>query len=167
MKNVILFLSILLFSLSCTENPGQKTQEVETPDQESKDLFPSYTDFETKELSKSLTADFTGDGVKDRARFKRFGEKYGIEIKDGTSGETHQIGGGVNLKKIGDDFEWAEVWGVLNDKKTWEGIYEDGLPVGTRKVNLKHSAIILSTYESGGGLIYMHKGQFVWIHQGE
>lgn len=116
-------------------------------------------------LTYTITADFNGDGIEDKACFKKENQHSGIIIKHGQTNEVVKIGFGKQFAHMA-EFDWVDYWGLVEDKTTSETTFsEDGDVLGSKDVKLQHPSIALGADEQGGGLITFKNGKYVWIHQ--
>ncbi|TDL99577.1 MAG: hypothetical protein C4K58_06715 [Flavobacteriaceae bacterium] len=116
-------------------------------------------------LSETITADFNGDGVLDKAYFKKENADFGIIIKHGKTNEEIKIGFGKNHLDL-TELDWVDYWGLVEDKKTRENIFsEQGDLLESKDVLLQNPSIAIGADEVGGGLITFLNGKYVYIHQ--
>jgi hypothetical protein len=116
-------------------------------------------------LTDTITADFNGDGIEDKAYFKKENQNSGIIIKHGQTNEAVKIGFGKQFAHM-TEFDWVDYWGLVEDKVTSETTFsEDGDVLGSKDVKLQNPSIALGADEQGGGLITFKNGKYVWIHQ--
>jgi hypothetical protein len=121
------------------------------------------------ELTEILNDDFNGDGILDKAEFKKENEKSGILIIDGKSNDTVKIGLGNRFAHM-DNFNWVDHWGIMRDRTTYEILFENNEISGDTIVDLENPSIILrqdGDDESGGGVITYKDGTYKWIHQSD
>ena len=119
-------------------------------------------------LTETITADFNGDGIADKAIYMKENETSGVIIKHGKTNEEFRIGFGKKFSTWSDDFDcnWVDYWGLVEDEETIETTFtEDGDVLGTKEVKLQNPSIVIGEDEIGGGLITFLKGKYVWIHQ--
>jgi hypothetical protein len=110
-------------------------------------------------------ADFNGDGILDKAVYKKENATSGIIIKHGQTNEELKIGFGKPFAHM-TEFDWVDYWGLVEDKETSETTFtEDGDVLGSKEVKLQNPSIALGANEAGGGLITFINGKYVWIHQ--
>jgi hypothetical protein len=185
MKQIIYILT-LLFIASCgqsnleqkittvadtisTDNDVKDTNEYnQSEDDYRKQSLSGFEKATLYKLTDTITADFNGDGVVDKAFYKKENETSGIIIKHGKTNEEIRIGFGKNFSTWSDDFDcnWVDYWGVVEDKETSETTFtEDGDVLGSKEVKLQNPSIVIGKDEVGGGLITFLKGKYVWIHQ--
>ena len=116
-------------------------------------------------LTETISADFNGDGVIDKAIYVRESGTSGIVITHGKSNEEHRIGFGEQFAHM-TEFDWVNYWGLVMDKRTSEASFnEDGEILGSKYIKLQNLSIALAKDEVGGGLITYLNGKYVWIHQ--
>lgn len=193
MKQIINIL-IFLILFGCGKlNPGQKTTSVsETLTHSNSEPIPTDTLFNvqqrlTEEMEKeedfpkqtligfqkaalynltdSITADFNGDGISDKALFRKDMNSSGIIIKHGKTNEEVKIGFGKRFAHM-TDFDWVDYWGLVEDKDTRETTFkDDGDVLGSKNIKLQNPSISLGADEEGGGLITFINGKYLWIHQ--
>jgi hypothetical protein len=119
-------------------------------------------------LTDTITADFNGDGIIDKAFYKKENGTSGIIIKHGQTDEEFRIGFGDKFSTWTDGFDcdWVDYWGLVEDKETSETTFtEDGDVSGNKEVSLQNPSIVLGKDEVGGGLITFLNGKYIWIHQ--
>lgn len=118
-------------------------------------------------LTDTITADFNGDGIVDKAFYKKENKTSGIIIKHGQTNAEFRIGFGKNFATWKDfDCNWVDYWGLVEDKETSETTFtEDGDVLGSKEVQLQNPSIVLGADEVGGGLITFKNGKYEWIHQ--
>jgi len=124
---------------------------------------------EMLELTEILKDDFNGDGIVDKAEFKKENGKSGILIIDGKSNDTVKIGLGNKFAHM-DNFNWVDHWGIMRDRTTYEILFENNEISGDTIVSLENPSIILrqdGDDESGGGVITYKDGTYKWIHQSD
>jgi len=118
-------------------------------------------------LTDTITADFNGDRIEDKAYFKKESQNSGIIIKHGQTKEVVKIGFGKQFAHL-TEFDWVDYWGLVEDKKTSKTTFtKDGDVLGSKEVKLQNPSIILGADEIGGGLITFIHGKYVWIHQAD
>jgi hypothetical protein len=116
-------------------------------------------------LTDTITADFNGDGILDKAFYKKENQNSGIIIKHGQTNEVVKIGFGKQFAHM-TEFDWVDYWGLVEDRQTIETTFtEDGDVLGSKDVKLQNPSIVLGADEVGGGLITFLNGKYVWIHQ--
>jgi len=124
---------------------------------------------EMLELTEILKDDFNGDGILDRAEFRKESGKSGILIINGKSNDTVKIGLGKKFAHM-DNFNWVDHWGIMRDKTTYEILFENNEITGDTIVALENPSIILrqdGDDESGGGVITYKDRTYKWIHQSD
>lgn len=180
MKHIILIL-IFLMLISCEQsNSGQKNSsvshttitdssaKVQQNSTEADDRKQSLAGFEKAteyKLTDTITADFNGDGILDKAVYQKENETSGIIIKHGQTNQVFRIGFGKSFAHL-TEFNWVDYWGLVEDRETSETTFtEDGDVLGSRDVKLQNPSIALGADEVGGGLITFINGKYVWIHQ--
>jgi hypothetical protein len=116
-------------------------------------------------LTDTISADFNGDGIIDKAVYVKENETSGIIIMHGKINEEVRIGFGKQFAHM-TEFDWVDYWGLVMDKETSETTFtEDGDILGSEDVKLQNPSIALGKDEVGGGLITFMNGKYVWIHQ--
>lgn len=116
-------------------------------------------------LTDTITADFNGDGILDKAFYKKENQNSGIIIKHGQKNEVVKIGFGKKFAHM-TEFDWVDYWGLVEDRQTSETTFtEEGDVLGSKEVKLQNPSIVLGADEVGGGLITYLNGKYVWIHQ--
>jgi hypothetical protein len=186
MKKVIYILTFLVLTSCGQSNTEQKTMTVSTDmtstgnninvlnnskeDEQSEEDYrkQSLDGFEKAtfyKLTDTITADFNGDGILDKAFYKKENEMSGVIIKHGHTNEEVRIGFGQSFAHL-TDFDWVDYWGLVEDKETSETTFtEDGDVSDSQVVKLQNPSIVLGADEEGGGLITYKNGKYVWIHQ--
>lgn len=187
MKQII-YLLIFLILTSCGQSNSEKkvttvsvttitdnnvkVQQNSKEDDQKADEYrkQSLNGFEKVKLYKltdTLSADFNGDGIIDKAFYKKENKTSGIIIKHGQTNEEFRIGFGKKFATWTDfDCNWVDYWGLVEDKETSETTFtEDGDVLGSKEVKLQNPSIVLGEDEVGGGLITFINGKYVWIHQ--
>lgn len=133
-----------------------------------KNLVNSLQGFEKLTLYKltdTISADFNGDGIIDKAIYKKEINTSGIIIIHGKTNDEVRIGFGKEFAHL-TEFNWVDYWGFVEDKVTSEVTFsEDGDVLGSKVVKLQNPSIALGANELGGGLITFMNGKYVWIHQ--
>jgi hypothetical protein len=128
----------------------------------------SLNGFEKATLYKlidTITADFNGDGILDKAFFKKENQSSGIIIRHGQTNEVVKIGFGKKFAHM-TEFDWVDYWGLVEDRQTSETTFtEEGDVLGSKEVKIQNPSIVLAADEVGGGLITYLNGKYVWIHQ--
>jgi hypothetical protein len=181
MKQII-YLLILLVLTSCLQSSSKqisdtistsnytKVQEVSTEEKDSKEynrkqLLNDYKKATLYNLIDTITADFNGDGILDKAFYKKEKETSGIIIKHGQTNEVFKIGFGKPFAEM-KEFDWVDYWGLVEDKETSETTFsDDGDVLGSKEVKLQNPSIAIGESELGGGLITFINGKYVWIYQ--
>ncbi len=116
-------------------------------------------------LTDTITADFNGDGILDKAFYAKENATSGIKIKHGQTNEEFKIGFGKPFAHM-TEFDWVDYWGLIEDKETSETTFTiDGDVLDSKVVKLQNPSIALGKYEVGGGLITFRNGKYEWIHQ--
>ncbi|UFH46619.1 hypothetical protein LNP27_00945 [Flavobacterium galactosidilyticum] len=116
-------------------------------------------------LTDTISADFNGDGIIDKAFYRKENGTSGIIIKHGQTNEVIKIGFGKSFAHF-TEFDWVDYWGLVEDRETSETTFtEDGDVLGSKEVKLQNHSIALGADEVGGGLITFINGKYVWIHQ--
>jgi len=130
-------------------------------------LDSEYKDYQIYNLNEILSEDFNGDGVVDKAEFKKQKDS-GIIITDGKTHKVTRLGFGQQFAHM-TDFDWVSFWGVLNDKTTFEITFdnETGDISGDTIVTLKNKSIFVAEDEGGGGVITYENDSYKWIHQSD
>lgn len=141
------------------------TEEKGSQEDNRKQLLSDYKSATFYNLTDTITADFNGDGILDKAFYKKEKETSGIIIQHGQTNEVFKIGFGkpfAEMKK----FDWVDYWGLVEDKETSETTFaNDGDVLGSKVVKLQNPSIALGASELGGGLITFLNEKYVWIHQ--
>jgi hypothetical protein len=192
MKQIIYILTILIFT-GCGQSNSEQTQNIvkdtlanqisDSTNKENNDFSEqdpteknqteeyrkqSLSGFEKATLYKltdTITADFNGDGIEDKAYFKKENQNSGIIIKHGQTNEVVKIGFGKKFAHM-TEFDWVDYWGLVEDKETSETTFtEDGDVLGSKDIKLQNPSIVLGADELGGGLITFLNGKYEWIHQ--
>lgn len=193
MKQIINIL-IFLVLLGCGKlNPGQKTSSVHdtltvsnsepiptdalfnvqqklTEEMVKEEDFPEKTLIGFQKatlynLTDTINADFNGDGILDKAFYKKEKNTSGIIIKHGKTNEEVKIGFGKRFVDMA-DFDWVDYWGLVEDKETRETTFkDDGDVLGSKNIRLQNPSISLGADEEGGGLLTFIDGKYLWIHQ--
>lgn len=178
MKQAIYILTFLTLASCHQSSPEQKTTSLsdsisetsnsEKLHQDKEQQGPVLTGFEHATLyplTDTITADFNGDGVPDKAICIKDDQASGILIKHGETNEEIRIGFGKPFAHF-TAFDWVDYWGLVEDRETYETtLDEEGNVSGSKKVNLQHPSIALGEDGTGGGLITYLNGKYVWIHQ--
>lgn len=128
-------------------------------------LNSEYKDYKIYSLEEIINEDFNGDGVVDKAEFKRLAAS-GIIITDGRTNKEIRLGFGKQFAHM-TDFNWVNFWGVLKDTTTFEITFDNktGDILGDSIVRLKNKSIFVEEDEVGGGVITYEKDSYKWIHQ--
>lgn len=112
-------------------------------------------------LTDTITADFNGDGILDKAFYKKENQNSGIIIKHGQTNEVIKIGFGKKFAHM-TEFDWIDYWGLVEDRQTSETTFtEEGDVLGSKEVKLQNPSIVLGADEVGGGLITFLNGKYV------
>lgn len=144
----------------------QKTAEKNQNEDDFRNQFLSEFEKATLyKLTDTIAADFNGDGIIDKAFYKKEKETSGIILQHGRTNEVVKIGFGKQFAHM-TEFDWVDYWGLVEDRETSETtLSEDGDVLGSKKVTLQNPSIALGAVEIGGGLITFLHGKYVWIHQ--
>jgi hypothetical protein len=129
-----------------------------------KDLQASFSDFVVYDMLDTISADMDGDGRFEKLYFTGR-QPLLMEIDNGK--ERIRIGGDESFKEIGDDFSWADHWGLIGGKSAIENVMRNGEPAYAKKVKLGPASIFIRRDESGGGLITFRDGRYIWVHQAD
>ena len=187
MKKILITLTALaLIAGSCRQaNSGQKITTIsDTTITENQSMFDDSIENEEFDLNEprkqsisgfekatlynltdTIIADFNGDGILDKAFFKKENETSGVIIIHGKTNEEIRIGFGESFAHF-TEFNWVDYWGLVEDKETNENMFDDdGDLLGSQAVELQNPSIVLHKEELGGGLITFKNGKYVWIHQ--
>jgi hypothetical protein len=125
-----------------------------------------FKDAKIFKLDEILKEDFNGDGIIDKAEFKKENGKSGIVITDGRSNDLLIIGLGNKFAHM-DDLGWVDYWGVVKDTSTYEILFENNEISGDTIVGLDNPSIVVRKDEVGGGVITYKNGTYIWIHQAD
>jgi hypothetical protein len=118
-------------------------------------------------LTDTITADFNGDGIIDKAFYKKDSQTSGIVIIQGQTNEIVRIGFGKPFAHM-KGFNWVDYWALVEDRETSETTFkEDGDVLGGREVKLQNPSIFVARDEEGGGLITFRNGKYEWVHQAD
>ncbi|SEF49201.1 hypothetical protein [Algoriphagus boritolerans] len=118
-------------------------------------------------LTDTITADFNGDGLLDKAIYKKENETSGIIIIHGKTNDQVKIGFGKQFAHM-TDFNWVDYWELFEGTETSETTFkDDGDILGSKKVKLQNVSIFIGRHEEGGGLITFKNGNYEWIHQAD
>lgn len=118
-------------------------------------------------LTDTITADFNGDGLLDKAIYKKENETSGIIIIHGKTNDQVKIGFGKQFAHM-TDFNWVDYWELFEGTETSETTFkDDGDILGSKKVKLQNVSIFIGRHEEGGGLISFKNGNYEWIHQAD
>ena len=180
-KSLMPLIALLGLFFSCQRNSDLKsknsTNSVEVTnkskgtlskeDYQNETLKHEFSAFKYFKLTEVIKEDLNGDGISETTKFLTEGEKAGLLIKDGRTGDEVKIGMGETLEPIGDDLSWVDFWGITYDKTTGETVVKDSEIVGGRDISLEHPSIILRKEEEGGGLITFKNGKYIWVHQAD
>ena len=152
-----------------TENEVKNSKENNTSEEQyRKQSLSGFDKAKLYKLTDNISADFNGDGIVDKAFYKKENETSGIIIKHGKTNEEFRIGFGKKFSTTTNDFDcnWVDYWGIVEDKETIETTFtEEGDVLGTKEIKLQNPSIVLGADEVGGGLITFKNGKYVWIHQ--
>lgn len=147
---------------------AEKTTTDENQSEE--DRKQSLSGFEKATLYKltdTITADFNGDGLLDKAIYKKENETSGIIIIHGKTNDQVKIGFGKQFAHM-TDFNWVDYWELFEGTVTSETTFkDDGDILGSKKVKLQNVSIFIGRHEEGGGLITFKNGNYEWIHQAD
>lgn len=187
MKRTIYILTLLLLASCGQQNSEQTTTPISdtiiannnatdrqnlTEDENSVEYFrkQSLSVFQKATLYKltdTITADFNGDGIIDKAFYKKDSETSGIVIIQGQTNKIIRIGFGKPFAHM-TEFNWADYWALVEDRKTSETTFkENGDILGGKEVKLQNSSIFVARDEEGGGLITFRNGKYEWVHQAD
>jgi hypothetical protein len=178
MKTPFLLIFILCAFISCN-NSGKTSQrnannfeQRDTTEQEiatnrDSTMKEEFKSFKIYKLTDSISADFTGDGVPDRAFVTTIDSARRIALIDGKSGTLTVVGADKSFYGIGNDFSWADFWGTTNDEETLEAYETKDGDVDIKKTRLEHTSIFVRKDDVGGGMITFKNNKFVWLHQME
>lgn len=122
-----------------------------------------------------LEADFNADTYEDIAVLvvAKKTKKKGVLIIHQKTNTFAILGAGNRLSDGGDDFSWIDKWQLYKKRVAFESLFDkkSGDIIGSRKVNLKQTGILLEDYEDGaalsGGILYWNGKTYQWIQQGE
>lgn len=143
----------------------KSTKDKKNEDEYRKQSISGFGKATLYKLTDTISADFNGDGITDKAYYKKIGETSGIIIKHGKTNEEVRIGFGKQFAHM-TEFNWVDYWGLVEDKETSETTFtEDGDVLDSKVVILQNPSIVLGKDEVGGGLITFINGKYVWIHQ--
>jgi hypothetical protein len=153
-----------------TKSDSSDIAQQNSPDENQTEEYrkQSLSGFEKATLYKltdTIVADFNGDGIIDKAFYKKENQNSGIIIKHGQTNEVVKIGFGKQFAHM-TEFDWVDYWGLVEDRETSKTTFtEEGDVLGSKAVKLQNSSIALGADEVGGGLITFLNGKYVWIHQ--
>lgn len=130
-------------------------------------LNSEYKNYRIYNLDEIIHEDFNGDGVVDKAEFKKQ-KNSGIIITDGKSHKQTKLGFGEKFAHL-TNFNWVDFWGVLKDSTTFEIIFDNktGDILGDTITKLKNKSIFVEEDEVGGGVITNENDKYKWIHQSD
>lgn len=184
MRNILLLLTLIL-SGCIKSKPEQKATKATVPlknkreqvvradstkqnlikDDPAAPILYGFKNAKAYRLTDTLKADFNGDGIIDRAIFKKDTIASGIIITHGSTNQVFTIGFGKAFFHL-TDLNWVDYWGLVKDKETTETTFDEtGDVLGSKTVELQHPSIIVEAHELGGGLITFRNGKYEWIHQ--
>lgn len=143
--------------------PQKSTEQTDIEQQVLSYEFENATAFN---LTDTISADFNGDDKVDQAIYVRENGTSGIIIKHGQTEEEIKMGFGKTFAHM-TDFNWVDIWGLINDAKTYEIVIEDGEVTGDRQIELVNPSIALRQEEAGGGIITFRNGKYEWVHQAD
>ncbi|MES2543735.1 MAG: hypothetical protein V4548_02535 [Bacteroidota bacterium] len=145
--------------------PQNSTEEIQSEEDYRKQSLSGFEKATLYKLTDTISADFNGDGIIDKAFYKKENETSGIIIKHGKTNEEVRIGFGKPFSHM-TEFNWVDYWGLVEDRETSETTFtEDGDVLGSKEIKLQNPSIALGADEVGGGLITFINGKYVWIHQ--
>lgn len=130
-----------------------------------RDLQSTFRKFELHDMTDTLLADMTGDGKAEKI-YLRAGKPMLMEVLEG-GGKTVSIGEDASFKDVGDDFGWADHWGIIRATSATENLVHDGEPEFSRRVTLGPASVFIRRDEAGGGIITYRDGKYIWIHQAD
>ncbi|GAB3721552.1 hypothetical protein GCM10028861_21900 [Flavobacterium koreense] len=133
----------------------------------SSDLNDTFKDFKIYEINDTIKVEFNGDNVKDFLYFLNSGDEKNIIILDGKTKLKTKIGDDQSFDKISKNFNWADYWGVTNDKQTFEVLVNESEVIGDTIIKLENKSIFIRKEEVGGGVITFKNGKYIWIHQSD
>ncbi len=188
MKKKLVILSTIVLLFSCGQTKKEKTllsENTVKPDStltnstsekdsleklmkfREESLNSEYKNYKIYNLNEIINEDFNGDGVIDKAEFKRL-KTSGIIITDGRTNKETKLGFGKQFAHM-TDFNWVSFWGVLKDTTTFEITFDDktGDILGDTIVKLKNKSIFVEEDEVGGGVITYENDSYKWIHQSD
>ena len=94
-------------------------------------------------LTDTIISDFNGDGISDKAFYLKENETSGVIIKHGQTNEEIRIGFDKQFAHFS-DFNWANYWGLVEDRETNETTFtKKGDVLGERKVKLQNCSIVI------------------------
>ena len=142
-------------------------EESQSEDDYQKESLRGFEKATLYKLTDTIIADLNGDGIIDKAFYKKENGTSGIIIKHGKTNEEYRIGFGKPFVLL-NDFNLIDYWGLVKDKETNETTFkEDGDVLGSKEVKLQNSSIFVGRDEEGGGLITFRNGKYEWIHQAD
>ena len=144
--------------------PIEPQKSTEQTDNKQHALSYEFKNATTFNMTDTISADFNGDGKADQAIYIRENGTSGIIIKHAQTQEEIKIGFGKSFAHM-TDFNWVEIWGLVNDAETYEIIIEDGEITGDRQIVLENPSIAVRQEEAGGGIITFKNGKYKWVHQ--
>jgi len=98
----------------------------------------------------ALAGDFDGDGKPDQAVLVIDRKnRRGVAVLFG-SGASALLGAGHPIGNGGEDFKWADEWGLV-----------------AKRAKQRRDAFTITRSESGGGLLSWTKNGFVWTQRGD
>lgn len=153
-------------SFNSKEIEKNDDSQIDQNDFRKKSINLDFKESKIYNLDEQISEDLNGDGVIDKAEFKKRNDRAGIIITDGKSNNQITIGLGNKFAHM-DDFRWVDFWGIVKDSVTYEVVFKDDEIVGDTIVKLEHPSIFVRKDEVGGGVITYKNGTFVWIHQAD
>lgn len=117
-----------------------------------------------------LESDFNGDGILDIAMFviDKQSKKKGVLIIHGNSFDKFLLGAGQKFGNGGDDFSWMDVWKIYRKSTAEETIFNKDFDIeGSKTIQIKNTAISVSSSEGASNLILWKDGKYCWIHTGD
>jgi hypothetical protein len=174
MRQLIIYFSFFIIMANCSEIEirNQTSQDTKANDLTETETHKdtTETDYEFKnfqpfKLTDLILADFNGDSIMDSAKFVVRNGKSGVIIFDGADSKEYVFGCGTEFSEMLDDLNWADSWGLLNDKYTFNVQVKDGELSGAEKVYLDNPSLVISKTDVGGGVITFKDGKFIWLNQ--
>ena len=125
--------------------------------------FKNYKEYK---ITDTVNIDLNGNGILEKIYFD-YKDCPKLFIKE-KGKKTISIGCRKNdYEGFPNAIGWVDLWCVVYDKETFEGIIKDGEILDDKIIKLERPSLFVGKEEAGGGIITYRNGKLYWVHQSD